>query len=478
MGERIRAFDWDMTPLGPPEQWPQALKTLVNLLLASKQPMFLGWGPERTWLYNDAFIPILGRKHPSALGHPSMKVWAEARDVLEPMFDRVFAGEPVAIEDFSLGLDRQGKVEEAHFEFAYTPVRGEDGSVQGLFGACIETTARVRAERGLAAQAEATEAANQRLSALVSATADIIYEMSADWREMRTLQGRGFLSDTETPSVAWLEDYIFPEDQTHILKAIESAIKHKQPFQLEHRVRRADGSVGWTFSRAVPLLNDAGDITGWFGAASDVTARKEAEEHLRLVINELNHRVKNTLAMVQAVAAQTFRGEDDPLTEKEKFTARVKALAHATDLMTGQKWVETSLRTIIDSVVGVYCNEIPERCDYTGPDIKLEPKTAISLSMAFHELATNATKYGAWSDAAGKVSIRCVVEGSGSDARLRLEWQKSGGPAVSPPRRRGFGSRLIERGLAAEMDGAALMRFEPTGLVCVIDAPFANEELS
>jgi signal transduction histidine kinase len=149
MGERIRAFNWDATPLGPPQAWPQALKTLVNLLLASTQPMFLGWGPERTWLYNDAFTPILGRKHPSALGRPSMEVWAEAREVLEPMFDRVFAGEPVSIADFSLGLDREGTIEEAHFEFAYTPARGEDGAVEGLFGACIETTARVMAERRL-----------------------------------------------------------------------------------------------------------------------------------------------------------------------------------------------------------------------------------------------------------------------------------------------------------------------------------------
>jgi PAS domain-containing protein len=153
MGERIRAFNWNVTPLGPPEEWPQALKTLVNLLLASKQPMFLGWGLERTWLYNDAFTPILGR-NPLALGQPSMEVWVEAREVLEPLFDRVFAGEPVSIEDFCLGLDRQGRIEEAHFEFAYTPARGEDGTIEGLFGACIETTARVMAERR---QAEDTE---------------------------------------------------------------------------------------------------------------------------------------------------------------------------------------------------------------------------------------------------------------------------------------------------------------------------------
>jgi hypothetical protein len=121
MEERSREFNWEATPLGPLEGWPQALKTLVNLMLASKQPMFLAWGPQRTWPYNDAFTPILGRKHPSALGQPSMQVWAGAREVREPMFDRVFAGEPVSIEEFSLGLDRKGRVEEAHFEFAYTP---------------------------------------------------------------------------------------------------------------------------------------------------------------------------------------------------------------------------------------------------------------------------------------------------------------------------------------------------------------------
>jgi PAS domain S-box-containing protein len=147
MGKRIRAFDWEVTPLGSPTGWPQGLKTLVNLLLASKQPMFVAWGPARIWLYNDTFTPILGRKHPEALGRPSKDVWAEAWDVLEPMFDQVFAGEPVSIEDFTLGLDRRGKIEEAHFEFAYTPSRGEDGSVDGLFGTCIDTTARVMAER-------------------------------------------------------------------------------------------------------------------------------------------------------------------------------------------------------------------------------------------------------------------------------------------------------------------------------------------
>lgn len=355
-------------------------------------------------------------------------------------------------------------------------VLGDENNPAGVLAIVVETTARVKAERDLATQAEAAAAANQRLSALVSATADVIYEMSANWREMRTLHGRGFLTDTDAPSVAWLDEYIYPEDQPMVQDAVADAVQNKKAFQLEHRVRRADGSAGWTFSRAVPLVNDAGQITEWFGAASDISARKEAEEHLRLVINELNHRVKNTLAMVQAVAAQTFRRGEDFLVAQEKFTARIKALAHATDLMTDHRWVEASLGAVIRGVLGTHCGDAAERCEVSGPDVHLQPKTGISLSMGLHELATNAIKYGAWSNAAGKVSINWTVQGSGPGARLRLEWRESGGPSVVPPNQRGFGSRLIERGLAAELGGQASMRFEPSGLVCVIEAPLSGEE--
>jgi len=175
------------------------------------------------------------------------------------------------------------------------------------------------------------------------------------------------------------------------------------------------------------------------------------------------------------VAAQTFRRKEDFSVAQEKFTARIKALAHATDLMTDHRWVEASLRAIIDGVVGVHCRDAPERCEISGPDVHLEPKTGISLSMGLHELTTNAIKYGAWSNAVGKVSIKWTVHGSGAGARLRLEWRESRGPSVSPPSRRGFGSRLIERGLAAELGGEASIRFEPAGLVCVIDAPLNSE---
>ncbi len=148
MGELMRAYSWDASPLGPPERWSQSLKTLVGLMLGSSQPMFIIWGPERVWLHNDAMVPLMGAKHPTALGaHALNVVWSEAREALAPLFAKVFAGEPVRMDDITLELDRNGRPEEAHFAFSYTPVREETGVVGGLFGACIETTELIRAER-------------------------------------------------------------------------------------------------------------------------------------------------------------------------------------------------------------------------------------------------------------------------------------------------------------------------------------------
>ena len=147
MGARMRVHDWAATPLGPPEAWPLSLRTLVGVMLGSRQPMFVAWGPERTLLYNDGYAPMLGRKHPGALGRPFFDVWPEVRDALVPLFGRVFAGEPVHMGDIALVLDRRGHPEEAHFAFSYTPVRDERGEVAGLFCPCTEITAQVLGER-------------------------------------------------------------------------------------------------------------------------------------------------------------------------------------------------------------------------------------------------------------------------------------------------------------------------------------------
>jgi two-component sensor histidine kinase len=190
------------------------------------------------------------------------------------------------------------------------------------------------------------------------------------------------------------------------------------------------------------------------------------------VINELNHRVKNNLTMTQAIAAQTFRSAEDVAQAQAKFSARIMALAQANDLLTGERGVDVALRGVLEQAVSPHVAEGPDRCRIEGPDIQLSPKTALSLTMAMHELAVNALKYGAWSTCTGKVELTWkTYEAPPGTTRLRLEWRETGGPYVSPPARRGFGSRLIERGLATEMAGTVTMTFDPQGLVCVVDAP-------
>jgi two-component sensor histidine kinase len=225
-----------------------------------------------------------------------------------------------------------------------------------------------------------------------------------------------------------------------------------------------------------PVANAAGEITGVFVEGQDVTERTQAEEHLRLMVNELNHRVKNTLAMIQAIAAQTFRNADDVRQAQESFNGRILALARANDLLTGERWVGASLKDVIQTTMEAYCADGTDRCRVEGPPVRLSAKTALSLSMALHELATNALKYGAWSSTEGKVEIAWSVIPAASGERLVLEWRESGGPPVPRPARRGFGSRLIERGLAAEMGGEARLEFRPEGLACVIDAPLPRDE--
>lgn len=464
LGALIAAFDWSKTSLGPISHWPQSLKTTVNLLLLSPVPIVLLWNEDGVMIYNDAYSAFAGGRHPQLLGSKVREGWPEVADFNDNVMKVGLAGGTLAYRNQELTLQRHGKPAPAWMNLDYSPVLDESGKPAGVIAIVVEITEAVLAERAL-------KASEGRFRALVNATSDVIYQMTADWSVMQPLDGRGFISDNASPNPDWLNKNIFPEDQPHILAAINEAIRTKSVFQREHRVRRADGTVGWTFSRAIPILDANGEIVEWFGTATDITERRRTEDHLKLVVDELNHRVKNNLAMILAIATQTFRGATDVVQAQSRFSERIMALAQANDLLTGERGAGVSLRGAVEQAVRPHCGR-DERLTIEGPDVSLSPKTALSLSLAMHELATNALKYGAWSAETGAISVvwRTYMPSEGGE-RLHIEWRERGGPSVAAPSRRGFGSRLIERGLSAEMGGDVQMKFEPAGLVCTIDAP-------
>jgi PAS domain S-box-containing protein len=209
-----------------------------------------------------------------------------------------------------------------------------------------------------------------------------------------------------------------------------------------------------------------------------VLERRRSEEHLRLLVNELNHRVKNTLAIVQSIAVQTFSGGGEEGRQRRAFESRLSALAAAHDLLTAENWEFASLRQVVEKA-GLGCGAPADRLTVGGPEVKIQPRTAVSIGMAVHELCTNAVKYGALSNDVGRVSVEWEVADAAGGSRLHLRWSEAGGPPVTPPDRRGFGTRMIERALAAELGGTARIDFLPEGISCTVEAPLpAPRELS
>jgi two-component sensor histidine kinase len=209
--------------------------------------------------------------------------------------------------------------------------------------------------------------------------------------------------------------------------------------------------------------------------AADLIERTQAEERRKLLVNELNHRVKNTLSIVQALAQQTFRGSKVPKDIRDAFEGRLEALASTHDLLTRTHWESTDLNAVVHEALAA-CG-VSDRATVKGPPLLLGASTAVTFAMALHELCTNAIKYGALSAETGRVSIAWAITATG-ERRFEFEWRESGGPQVAPPGRRGFGTRLIERALASDLKGETKLDFRPEGVRFRLDAPLPAQTLS
>ncbi|WP_336486442.1 sensor histidine kinase [Methylobacterium nigriterrae] len=338
---------------------------------------------------------------------------------------------------------------------------------------------RLRREK---AEAEERLAASQARLGLALGAAGMIgtwdWDLAADLVYADANFARIYAVDPEraargAPIAEFIRSF-HPDDMPAFRAALDATFAGAGEFSAEYRIVQQDGSVRWILARGRLVRDEAGAPTRLAGASVDITDRKLAEERQRLLMQELAHRVKNTLTLVQAICLQTLRGEASLAEARDAVTARLMALAQAHDLLLQGSWTEASLRTLVEGAARLHTHGEAGRFRIAGPDaVTLGPRSALSMALVLHELGTNAAKYGALSTPAGHVTVSWEQADVAGEARLRFRWQEAGGPPVAPPRRRGFGSRLIERSLADGFGAAVHLAYPAAGVTLTLEAPLA-----
>lgn len=343
--------------------------------------------------------------------------------------------------------------------------RADSNQPYGVLAVTLDVTARRESETALR---KASESVRLAIEGAGMATWELdLTTMEGPWSANRfELLGYTPTADGRSHFSAWLER-VHPDDLVRARTALEECFEQGTPFEIEYRILRADtGEERWVRSHGSRIREDDEQSTRFVGVSFDITERKATEMRQQLLIDELNHRVKNMLAIVQSIAAQSLREGITPDEANVAFQGRLTALSAAHGLLTKSLWEPTSMRATIEASCAPLASA--DRIAIDGPEILLQPKTAVTFALAVHELGTNAIKYGALSTPSGTVDISWTFDPD--TRRLFLEWKEEGGPLVVEPTRSGFGTRMLQRGLSAEFEGKVEMTYDPKGLRCTLEA--------
>jgi len=478
MGALTRAFDWSKTPLGPPETWPQSLKTSVRLLLSSQHPMFIWWGPELIQIYNDAYRQTLGpERHPSALGQRGRECWGEIWHIIGPQIEYVMAGKGATWHvDQLVPVTRFGRREDVWWTYGYSPIDEANG-VGGVLVVCTDVTPQQKLTEELRRANLRLADESNRLRALfhqapgfmcLLSGPDHVFELAnASYVQLignRDLVGktiRQVLPELEGQQYFGLLDQVYASGEPYVGKRLPVAIQSGP-----------DGSFDRRFVDFVyqPIFGADGAVSGIFVEGSDVTDHVRAEEQQQLLIRELHHRVKNTLATVQALLGSTARSALSIEEFHEAFAGRLVALGKTHSMLTDNEHQLVSVAELLQLELQPY-DGAEKRIRIDGPEVKLPVQIAVPVGMGFHELTTNAAKYGALSNEGGTLSVVWRIEGEPEKPVLNIAWTEQGGPTVKPPTREGFGSRLLSKVLTAQAHAKVAIDYDPAGLRATIALP-------
>ena len=480
MAERVRGRDWSKTVLGASENWPASLTLIVKIILASGFPMCIRWGPELAMIYNDGYRSILGDKHPSAFGLPFHEAWPEVQPQLRPLHEAILNGTSAAFfaEDLLIKVQRRGSSEweDARFTVSYSPIPDERAptGVGGVLVTAIETTDRVRTE-------EALRTSEERFARIFEQTGVGIIQCELDGcfllvnKRYCEIVGR----TADELLTLRVHDVTHADDRESDAALRRRLVADGVPFFVEKRYLRPDGSLVWV-SVNVSLMRSAdGTRQQLIGVAQDITERKVAQKQQGLLVQELNHRIKNLFAITGGMIALSARSATTPEEYASNIRGRLNALAVAHDLIlptfsgeTGTladpMGLEILLRRILSPYVEVASGVPGARLFLDGPSVLLGEHSMTTFALILHELATNAAKYGALSVDEGNLRITWEC----ADDVLTLKWEESGGPVLrGPPKSEGFGTVISNHSIRDDFGGTLSRKWDLQGLSVELRVP-------
>jgi PAS domain S-box-containing protein len=353
------------------------------------------------------------------------------------------------------------------------PLTDEHGEMIGVVNCFQDISELKRIHEALDRSQRELREQEQRLAATYEHAAIGIVEIDADGRFLRVNEAICAITGLSREELlGWtLFGRTHPDD-----RRLDEDLYRRQvagelgTYTVEKRFVRKDGRTIWIAVRSSAVRDTEGRFLYGVRVVQDVTERKASEERQKLLIDELNHRVKNTLATVQSLAAQTAHAAGSHKAFQQAFEGRLIALGRAHDQLTARHWENADLKDILAAIAAPYETGGAKQIVVDGDSVTLTPRAALTLAMAFHELATNAAKYGALSVPTGRIDVHWDMTFglSRKPDQLRIDWCEQGGPAVAPPTRRGFGTKFIETSIAFELGGSARIRFEEAGVCCTM----------
>ncbi|MEA2880441.1 MAG: hypothetical protein QOF14_5637 [Hyphomicrobiales bacterium] len=487
MGAIMRAHDWSDSSLGDPATWPQSLRTAVRLLLNTGHPMYIFWGEDGACIYNDAYRHSIGpERHPGSLGRPAREVWDEIWDIIGPQIEQVMAGRGATWhENHLVPITRNGRREDVYWTYSFSPLDDETAptGVGGVLVTVTETTQHVLAEQRLGALIQKLSDSEALYRSAITAgrmgawQTDLVAKTRTWSKEGMALfgfelpGGRGQVGGDADEFGSSLH----PDDR-HLLQHFHELADKQDSFAAEYRIVRPGGEILWLSGRGqVVSRTPDGRAHRMVNIVADITERKQTEEHVQFLMREISHRSKNLMAVIQSIARRTARSSGTIEEFDIRFQPRLQSLAALHDVLFNEGWRGAPLADLVRQQLVPFIELQSERIDIAGPAILVTAGAAQAISLAIHELATNATKYGAWSVAAGKVAVTWrFVSGTGGSRPLLLSWVERGGPRVAPPARKGFGHLVIDDMIARALDGKVEMEFAEQGLNWTVSIPEPN----